>query len=333
VKWLSASLATLSLVAFAVVLSPEAQGLVLSGFFTDDNGSIFEGDIDAIANADITRGCNPPANDRYCPEDRVTRGQMAAFLRRALELPPVETDFFGDDNGTTFEGDINALAAAGITRGCNPPSNDRYCPGDSVDRGQMAAFLRRAKELPSVETDYFIDDNTSTFEGDINAIAEDDITRGCNPPANDRYCPNDGVTRGQMAAFIRRALDLASVVQTIPVGDHGSMSCSKDRTRCSLTVDLSANRSYRIQEGLFQATPPSSSEQSQFNAQNTTFNLSLNGSTLSLNELPKQTSGAVTNRLWRHNISFSPGTHTLIGQWRWDGSIIQTNTLTIRAAT
>jgi hypothetical protein len=39
---------------------------------------------------------------------------------------------------------IESLAAAGITQGCNPPLNDRFCPDKSVTRGQMAAFLARA---------------------------------------------------------------------------------------------------------------------------------------------------------------------------------------------
>jgi hypothetical protein len=69
---------------------------------------------------------------------------MAAFLVRALDLPPGPGATFTDDNDTVFEADIEALAAAAITRGCNPPSNDRYCPDDNVTRGQMAAFLYRA---------------------------------------------------------------------------------------------------------------------------------------------------------------------------------------------
>ncbi|MGH8936715.1 MAG: PQQ-dependent sugar dehydrogenase, partial [Acidimicrobiia bacterium] len=47
-----------------------------------------------------------------------------------------------------FEEDINRLAAAGITFGCNPPDNDRYCPDDPVLRDQMASFLARALDLP-----------------------------------------------------------------------------------------------------------------------------------------------------------------------------------------
>ncbi len=50
---------------------------------------------------------------------------------------------FVDDDGSVFEADIERLAAAGITKGCNPPVNDRFCPNDPVTRGQMAAFLVR----------------------------------------------------------------------------------------------------------------------------------------------------------------------------------------------
>jgi len=33
----------------------------------------------------ITIGCNPPANTEYCPEDNVSRQQMAAFMRRLAQ--------------------------------------------------------------------------------------------------------------------------------------------------------------------------------------------------------------------------------------------------------
>jgi hypothetical protein len=113
--------------------------------FTDDEGSVFESDITWLADQGITRGCNPPVNDQFCPDDPVTRGQMAAFMVRALGL----TDdgggnSFTDDDGSVFEVNIAKLAAAGITRGCNPPVNDKFCPDDPVTRGQMAAFMKRA---------------------------------------------------------------------------------------------------------------------------------------------------------------------------------------------
>ncbi len=181
-----------------------------SAGFVDIDGSIFQKEINWLASTGITRGCNPPKNDRFCPKDIVSRGQMAAFLHRALDdvLTPGPSVDFADDNGSTFETDIEWLAATGVTKGCNPPTNNRFCPEDSVTRGQMAAFLHRALqgelELTSFPT--YIDDDDSTFEADIEWLGATGVTKGCNPPTNNRFCPDEEVTREQMAAFLFRAL-------------------------------------------------------------------------------------------------------------------------------
>jgi hypothetical protein len=70
---------------------------------------------------------------------------VAAFLVRALGLSVgAGADRFDDDDGSVFEDDIDRLATAGITFGCNPPWNTWFCPSAHVTRGQMAAFLARA---------------------------------------------------------------------------------------------------------------------------------------------------------------------------------------------
>lgn len=117
-----------------------AKGFPATGtdFFTDDEGSIHEDDINRSAAAGITTGCG---GGQFCPGGSVTREQMASFLVRAKGYPSTDTDFFTDDEGSPHEDDINRLAAAGITTGC---TGGRYCPLDAVSREQMAAFLRRA---------------------------------------------------------------------------------------------------------------------------------------------------------------------------------------------
>ena len=176
------------------------------GSFVDDDGNIHEGNIEAIAAVGITRGCNPPENNRYCPNSAVTRGQMAAFLTRTLGLPPTTIDAFVDDDSSPFEADIDQLAAAGITKGCNPPANDRFCPGAKVTRGQMAAFLVRAYGYVSgAGENRFVDDDGSVFEANIDRLAAAGITKGCNPPANDRFCADNDVRRDEMATFLARA--------------------------------------------------------------------------------------------------------------------------------
>jgi len=175
--------------------------------FTDDDGSVFEADIAWMAAVGITKGCNPPANTRFCPDARVTRGQMAAFLARALHLTERLDDPFVDDDGSIFEADIERLAAVGITKGCNPPANNRFCPNSTVTREQMAAFLVRALGYTdNGGGDLFIDDDRSIFEADIDRLGTAGVTKGCNPPTNTRFCPTQSVTRGQMAAFLHRAL-------------------------------------------------------------------------------------------------------------------------------
>jgi SpoIID/LytB domain protein len=175
--------------------------------FGDISDSIHYDDIVYIAERGITKGCNPPFNTEYCPDGLVTRGEMAAFLVRALDLSgDGTTDRFTDDDGSVFEADINRLAAAGITKGCNQDGT-RYCPNDLVTRGEMAAFLVRGfgYEDPGAG-DWFVDDDDSIFEGDIDRIKTAGVTVGCNPPENTNFCPDDPVGRDQMASFLARAL-------------------------------------------------------------------------------------------------------------------------------
>ncbi len=190
----------------SLAFGPERIGCsdipVFDGTFADDDGSVFEADIEWLAETGITKGCG---EFRFCPDDPVTRGQMAAFLSRALTLDPGDDPGFTDLQKTEFADDIRRLAAAGITRGCNPPANDRFCPDDPVTRGQMAAFLVRAFGY-SDRSGTFVDDDESVFEADIERLAAAGVTKGCNPPDNDRFCPDDPVTRAEMAAFLHRAL-------------------------------------------------------------------------------------------------------------------------------
>ena len=175
----------------------------------DIASSVFVDDIVWLAEEDITRGCNPPDNDQFCPDKTVTRGQMAAFLVRFLDLTDIDPAIeFADTSGNILEQDILKLATAGITRGCNTDGT-LFCPDKGVTRGQMAAFLVRALVLnDDVGGDLFDDDNDSVFESDIDNLATAEITRGCNPPHNTNFCPDKTVTRGQMAAFLHRADNL-----------------------------------------------------------------------------------------------------------------------------
>ena len=168
--------------------------------FTDDDGSVHEDNIDIIAAADITLGCDEADPSLFCPNETVTRGQMASFIQRALNLPAGEDPGFTDIAGNEHEQAIGALAAAGITIGCE--DGTMFCPNVPLTRDQMASFLARAYGL-SGGTTPFTDIAGNTHEDNIAAIYEAGITQGCTAT---EYCPRDPVVRGQMASFLARSL-------------------------------------------------------------------------------------------------------------------------------
>ncbi|HEY6628241.1 MAG TPA: S-layer homology domain-containing protein [Acidimicrobiia bacterium] len=207
----------LVLVLLALAVAPAVSAyaeLPPGGTFTDDDGSIFEGAIEAIAAEGITEGCNPPANTSFCPDDFVTRGEMAVFLVRAMGYTDNGGgDLFLDDDGLFYEDAADKLIVAGVTNGCTSfPPNNRFCGERYVTREVMAAFLVRAFGYTDDGGGNLFIDYYGTFFGyAIDRLFVAGITQGCNPPVNDRYCPLDPVTRGEMAAFLTRALHLSPV--------------------------------------------------------------------------------------------------------------------------
>ena len=132
-------------ISVLVAVAGTATPAIGAGTFLDDDGNLHEANIEAIAAASITEGCSPL---RFCPNRGVTRGEMAAFLTRALDLPLASTDYFTDDETSIFEPAINAIALAGITVGC---STTTYCPNRTVTRGEMASFLARGLGLDPIQ--------------------------------------------------------------------------------------------------------------------------------------------------------------------------------------
>ena len=159
----------------------------------------FAGEVLGLHELEISKGC---AERSFCPEDPVSRAEMAAFLVRALALPPIYgIQPYGDDDGHALEAEIAILYANGVTNGC---ALLRYCPDEAVSRGEMAAFLARAFRLPAAASEGTFDDvKGHFFEEEIGALAASGITGGC---ATGLFCPDRDVTRAEMAAFLIRAL-------------------------------------------------------------------------------------------------------------------------------
>jgi hypothetical protein len=110
--------------------------------FADHAESVHAASIDALAAAGTVQGCGPEA---FCPDDPITRGQMASMIARAFELPTAPARAFDDVNGVHAAA-VDQLAASGLTSGCSA-SLVAFCPNDAIVRWQAAVFVARAMGL------------------------------------------------------------------------------------------------------------------------------------------------------------------------------------------
>jgi cell wall-associated NlpC family hydrolase len=110
--------------------------------FDDVEGSVHEDNINALAEAGITQGCSA---DEFCPNQAVSRAEMATLLTRAFEISETDQRYF-DDTGGTHAGAIDDAAEAGIAAGCGDPLT-AFCPRDDVQRWQAALFIARSMDL------------------------------------------------------------------------------------------------------------------------------------------------------------------------------------------
>jgi probable HAF family extracellular repeat protein len=103
---------------------------------------------------------------------------------------------------------IEIIAANGITTGCG---DGNYRPENPVTRARMAVFLERSIRGGDFQPDpgtgnIFLDVPAGYWAGGwIELLSSDGITTGCG---NSNYCPEDAVTRAQVAVFLVRAFDL-----------------------------------------------------------------------------------------------------------------------------
>ncbi len=213
--------------------------------FTDvSDMHAFKDAINCIAHYGITNGTGDGST--YSPNQDVTRAEMAVFIARAAEKAGV--DLKSGSGGFSDIGDvwqeaqdaINGLAASGVIA-----DGGEFRPGDDITRAEMASFLvglMATNAAPNVRIDsstgaillgtgatqragddWFADARASVpaaNDAEITAIYELGITKGASAaavqdttkrPLDTNYEPFGTVNRGEMAAFITRALAHTSV--------------------------------------------------------------------------------------------------------------------------
>ncbi len=198
------------------------------GFFDVSADHWARGDIEACEEAGIVAGY---PGGSYCPDNAVTRAQMAVYIARALAG--------GDDNVPVFTGTpsfpdvpeehwaldyVEYAVEQNVVTGYD---DGTYHPDEEVTRAQMAVYIARALVAPAGEAGLagyvpaeprnfadvpptgYGDDGTEPYWAytHIEYCVENGVVQGY---LDGNYHPDEVVTRAQMAVYVARAFELVS---------------------------------------------------------------------------------------------------------------------------
>ena len=167
----------------ASVESPEA--VAFEGTFRDDDSSIHEHNIEFLVQRGIALGCG---SDRFCPSSEVTREQMSAFLyQTAVYLyGPSHTDPHPPNSG-------------------NLGNTEEHVTRASAAEMILARF-HHLSALPEPQR-LFADmaSQPEAIERAVEGLHRTGVVQGC-ATAPLRFCPQEKITRAQMASLLARAL-------------------------------------------------------------------------------------------------------------------------------
>ena len=115
-----------------------------------------------------------------------------------------------DEHAGVHQPNIDELAEMGIFDGteCEP---GRFCPAEPIKRWVVAVWLVRVLDggdpAPDLATRFADVDAEAWWAPHVERLAQLKVTLGCKTsPA--RFCPDNAVTRAQMASFLARAFEL-----------------------------------------------------------------------------------------------------------------------------
>ena len=201
---------------------PDPPAPACVGRFCDEDGSVHQTNTERIAQWQITLGCSAVDPTLFCPSDHITRRQMAAFLYRAVSQRwTIQAPARAELSDVADDAWFRTYADWVISVGAFAAPGGVFNPGGVVTRADMAAMMIAAfphLEAAAEPEGLFSDaqDADPSVVRAIEGLYRAGVTRGCSAgPLN--YCPDQPVTRAQMASYFVRAIDRAPAAQ-LPAG-------------------------------------------------------------------------------------------------------------------
>ena len=169
---------------------------------------------------------------------------------------------FDDIAGSAHEEAVRCMAEEGLTEGTSASGGASYAPRNVVTRAQMASFIARfieaqGYELTSGDPDRFDDVPADFAHADnINRLAEIGVVQGTGASEGASYAPQAGVTRAQMASYLRRSLSFIEngAVEPLSVPPAGAEDAFADDDGSVHEDNINAIASVGIVQGFDDGT-------------------------------------------------------------------------------
>nr|WP_106784755.1 5'-nucleotidase C-terminal domain-containing protein [Lysinibacillus timonensis] len=239
-KVFTATLATSVVVGSSFIMMPASADTVS---FSDvkESHSHFTA-ISELAKSGVLNGY---ADGTFKPENEITRGQAAVILANILKLDVVNVS---DPNYTDvpathdYYGAIAALKDADIINGY---ADQSFKPNEPVTRAQMASIISKAFNLKQLNNKAlpFTDVQKNDHASNIKVLFDNGVTVGTT---SNTFSPNENVTRGQIATFIYKAMNIQSTqpVETDDTFDLTIMHSNDTHGR----ADMAPKRATAVKE-------------------------------------------------------------------------------------
>jgi len=167
----------------------------------------------------ITIGCDANDPTKYCPSAQITRRQMATFIYRAVNPRwPIQIPTGITINDVPADASYRPYANWLVSIGAFQLDDGNFNPRGIVTRADMAVMMVAAfPHIQAVAESQNLFADTANLDPAvvraIEGIAESEVTRGCTTTPPLRYCPNNPVTRAQMASFFVRVINQAPTTE------------------------------------------------------------------------------------------------------------------------
>ncbi|MDD1504929.1 N-acetylmuramoyl-L-alanine amidase [Lysinibacillus sp. CNPSo 3705] len=178
-----------------------------SGGFVDvtNKDDAYE-EINFLVNLGVIKGYTEKGKTYYKPNNTVTRGQVAKMVVVASGKKPLvvnKSSFTDVTAGTELSGYVERAIQSGFFK---TNTKGQFLPNKPLTRDEMSYVLTKAFKLDTSEYENidspFVDVGiTHPYVSYVNTIYYNGITKG----SNQKYNPNEQVTRKQFALFVARA--------------------------------------------------------------------------------------------------------------------------------